>query len=184
MSRQLRNSVLSVLVLGLFALAPGASAQDYHIFTVHGGVGFGGSLDADPGDGIDHGSWQLGASMITEPRTLFGVRLGQIGFDAAEPLETLFDADLTYLTLAGEYKFDQGYYESGIYLGLGGYQLEGVDAGGADRDETSFGLVIGVNGEFSITRRFGVLVEFSGHYVDFDAAQFFAMGHAGVAFHF
>lgn len=184
MSRQLRNSVLSVLVLGLLALAPVAAAQDYHIFTVHGGVGFGGSVDADPGDGIDHGSWQLGVGMITEPRTLFEVRVGQIGFSSDEPLENLLDADLTYLTLAGEYKFDQTYYESGIYLGLGGYQLEGVDAGGADRDDTGFGLVLGVTGEFPITRRFGVLVEFSGHYADLDTAQFFAMGHAGVAFHF
>lgn len=184
MSRQLRILTFLAFVLGVVAFAPAASAQDYHTFTVFGGAGFGGSLDADPGDGIDHTSWQVGAAMVTEPRTMVGVRIGQIGFGGDEPLESLFDADLTYLTLGGEYKFDQTYYEAGMYLAVGGYQLEGTEAGGADRDDTSFGLALGVTGEFPITRRFGVLVEFSGHYTDLDAAQFFAMGHAGVAVHF
>lgn len=184
MSRQFRISAFVLFVVGLLALAPGASAQDYYNFTVFGGAGFGGSLDADPGDGVDHPSWQLGAAMVTDLRTLVGLRYGQIGFDSAEPFDTLFDADLTYLTLAGEYKFDQTYYDAGMYLGLGGYQLEGIDAGGTGRDDTSFGLVVGVNGEFPITRRFAVLVEFAGHYTDLDAAQFFVTGHGGVSVHF
>jgi hypothetical protein len=41
-----------------------------------------------------------------------------------------------------------------------------------------------VTGEFPITRWLGFQVELSGHYVDFDRANLFAMGHAGVVVHF
>lgn len=183
-THRLRASLLAAAVLGALLAAPAASAQQLYSFTVSAAAGIGGSFDADPGDGVDHGTFQLMAGMVTEPRTLVGVRYGEIGFDSDEPLEGLFDADLTYLTLAGEYKFDQRYYEAGVYVGLGGYQLEGIDAGGADRDDSSFGLVIGVTGEFPITRRFGVVVEFAGHYTDLDDAQIFATGVGGLAVHF
>lgn len=171
-------------VAALLAVPGAASAQQLYSFTLSGMAGFGGSLDADPGDEITLGSYQLGAAMVTEPRTLVGVRYGRIAFDADQPLEGLFDADLTYLTLAGEYKFDHSFYEGGMYVGIGGYRLEGVDAFGAGEDDTSFGLAVGVTGEFPITRRFGVLVEFAGHYTDLDRAQLFATGQAGLAVHF
>ena len=181
----LRASILCAAALGGLLLVPsGASAQQLYSFTVSAAAGIGGSFDADPGDGFDHGTFQLGAALVTEPQTLVGVRYGEIGFGSGEPLESLFDADLSYLTLAGEYKFDQTFYEAGMYVGLGGYRLEGTDAGGASQDDTSFGLVVGVTGEFPITRRFGVVVEFAGHYTDLDEAQIFATGVGGVAVHF
>lgn len=186
--RRLRASVLLAAAGTLGAvllLAPaGASAQQLYSFTLSAAAGFGGSIDAEPGDGIDSGTFQLGAAFVTEPQTLVGLRYGRIGFDSAEPFEDLFDADLSYWTLAGEYKFDQSYYEAGIYVGVGAYQLEGTDAGGASRDETAVGLSIGATGEFTITRRFGVVVELAGHYTDLDRAQIFATGVGGLAFHF
>lgn len=183
--RPLRAAVLGAAAVAALLAAPGAaSAQQLYSFTLSGMAGFGGSLDADPGDEITLGSYQLGAALVTEPRTLVGVRYGRIAFDDDEPLESLFDADLTYLTLAGEYKFDQTFYEGGMYVGVGGYRLEGVDAAGAGQDDTSFGLAVGVTGEFPLTRRFGIVVEFAGHYTDLDEAQLFATGQAGLAVHF
>ena len=182
---RLRAAVLCAAALAALLAAPGAaSGQQLYTFTLSAAGGVGGSLDADPGDEITLGSYQLGAAIVTEPRTLVGLRYGRIGFDGDEPLESLFDADLTYLTLAGEYKFDQTFYEGGMYVGVGGYRLEGVDALGAAQDDTSFGLAIGVTGEFPITRRIGIAVEFAGHYTDLDQAQLFATGLAGVALHF
>jgi hypothetical protein len=184
-SHRFRASILGAAALAALLAAPGdASAQQLYTFTVSASAGFGGSLDANPGDEITLGSYQFAAAIVTEPRTLVGVRVGRIGFDDDEPLESLFDADLTYLTLAGEYKFDQTFYEGGMYVGVGGYRLEGVDAAGAAQDDTSFGLAIGVTGEFPITRRLGVVVEFAGHYTDLDEAQLFATGLAGLALHF
>lgn len=177
--------VTSFLVVGLAVLlvAPTASAQELYSFSASAMAGIGGSIDADPGDGIEHSTFQLGAAILTEPQTFVGLRYGQIGFDD-EPVGALFDADLSYLTLSGEYKFDESFYEAGIYIGLGGYRLEGTRAGGDSDDETAVGLSLGATGEFPINRRLGVLVELSGHYTDLEETQFFAMGHAGLVFHF
>jgi hypothetical protein len=161
-----------------------AAAQELYSYTVSGLGGLGGSFDAERGDGIDSPALQAGFSMVTEPSTHVGVRVGRIAFDESEPLESLFDAELTYLTLAGEYRFDQGFYRSGIYLGLGGYRLEGTRPGEGAVEDTSLGLAVGLTGEVEINRHFGLLLEFSGHYADLDETQMFVLAQGGVAFHF
>lgn len=188
MSRHRRpRSVLatSCILAGLAVLfaVPGASAQELYTFSASAMIGVGGSPDAERGDGVDQSTFQLGLSMLTEPQTFVGLRYGEIGFDDG-PLGDLFDADLTYLTLSGEYKFDENFYDAGIYIGLGGYRLEGRRAGAGRDGETALGMSLGATGDFPITRRFGVLVELSGHYTDLDETQFFAMGHVGVSFRF
>ncbi|MEM7481574.1 MAG: hypothetical protein AAF481_10410 [Acidobacteriota bacterium] len=171
-----------MLLVGLLAIPSAAGAQDRNLFTVTALGALGGSLDADRGDGVENTGFQLGFSMVTEPRTHVGVRVGQLHFD--DPLESFFDADLSYLTLAGEYRYDEGVYDSGIYLGIGGYQLEGSSFAGRGLDETAFGAVLGFTGEFPITQRFGFALELSGHFVDFDETQLFAIGHAGISYRF
>jgi hypothetical protein len=148
------------------ATAPAARAQELYTFTVSAIAGIGGSIDADPGDGFEDGAFQLGASMVTEPRTRVAVRAGRMG-------------------LAGEYHFPEGSYSPWVYIGLGGYRLEGEDrAGGGAAEETALGANLGLVGEFTITRRVDLLVEVSGHWADFDDQQAFATGQAGLAFHF
>ena len=88
------------------------------------------------------------------------------------------------MTIGGEYRFPESYYESGVYIGLGGYRLEGEDAGGRSREDTSIGAVIGFTGEFRVNRVMSILVELSGHYADLEEAQAFGMAHAGLSFHF
>jgi len=173
---------LVVLAL-LAAIAAPSAAQEAYTFTLSALGGLGGSLDEDDA-GLDNGGFQVGFSMVTEPRTHVGARLGRLDFSSSDALGTLTDPSLTYLTLAGEYRFREPYYESGIYLGLGGYRLEGDRAGAAAADQTALGGVLGVTGEFQLTRRLAVLVEFAGHWADFDETQLFGTGHAGLAFHF
>jgi hypothetical protein len=172
-----------ILLVALLLLPGAARAQEPYTFTVGLLGGIGGSLDADPGDQLDNTGYQFNLDMVTEPRTHVGLRLGSLSLDSDERFGTLTDADLTYVTVAGEYRFPESYYESGIYAGLGGYRLEGT-RGGKDRSETAPGLAVGVTGEFKVTRWLAVLVELSGHYVDFDESQLFAMGHGGIAIHF
>lgn len=177
--------LLLALTLAAGLLTPAASAQELYTFTVGALGGFGGSLDADPGDDLGNLSYQLNFSIVTEPKTQLGLRLGQIDLDIDESFSLLDDADLTYLTVAGEYRFSETFYQSGIYLGLGAYRLEGIDRFLLTSEEdTSFGVALGLTGEFELTRSLGVLVELSGHYADLDAAQVFIMGHVGLAFHF
>jgi len=183
---QTRLAVAAALAAALLAaLAPGtAEAQETYTFSVGAFGGLGGSVDADPGDELDNTGFQLDLSMVIQPSNHLVLRLGQLDLDSAERFVDLNAAELTYATIGGEYKYRHSYYDSGIYLALGGYRLEGDDAAGGSEEETAIGLALGVTGEFPITRWLGFQVELSGHYVDFDRANLFAMGHAGVVVHF
>lgn len=172
-----------VLILTLLLVSGAAGAQELYNFTAGVLGGIGGSMDVEPGDGFDNTGVQVNLTMITEPRTHVGFRIGRLGLDEQELFGSLSDAELTYITLAGEYRFQESFYESGVYLGLGGYRLEGVRFEEDERD-TSLGVVLGLNGEFKVSRWLGLMVELSGHYVDFDEAQIFGMVHGGLAVHF
>lgn len=172
-----------ILTAALLLLPGAAGAQELYTFTAGLMGGIGGSVDAEPGDGLDNTGFQLNLAMVTEPRTHVGVRLGRLSLDSEERFGSLSEAELSYATIAGEYRFPQSYYESGLYIGLGGYRLEG-DRGNRDESDTAIGLNLGVTGEFKVTSWLGVLVELSGHYADLDEAQLFGMGHAGIAIHF
>jgi len=175
----------ALFALAALVLAAPAAADELYSYSVSAFVGFGGSEDAEPGDGFGNTAFQLGASVRTEARTRLALRLGRVGLGDGNEFGLLDDADLTYATIAGEYRFTDPVYDSWIYLGLGAYDLDGSPRfAGLDSSETTFGAVLGLVGEFSVTRRFDVVVELSGHWADFEDAQVFGMGHVGVAYHF
>jgi hypothetical protein len=177
--RRRRSVLWQVFVLGL-AMAAAAAAQpaQKYPFRVTALGGLGGAVDDS---GFGHGSYQLGFSWLSTDDVLVGVRVGQVLFDEG-PKERQ-GSDLTYATIAGEYLFNEGYYTSGIYIGLGWYGLEADALPEFPRDD-AIGLVVGLTGDFKVSQRFSIVVELSGHYTDLDDADLLAMGHAGVAFHF
>ena len=98
--------------------------------------------------------------------------------------EGLEKPQLDYANVAGEYRFTESYYKSGLFLGLGAYRIAG-DVAGVRKEETQIGAVFGADGEFGITRRLTFVIELSGHYVNFsDSARIYALAHAGLAYHF
>lgn len=187
MATKAATAVLATLVvLGTLAVAAPASAQvqETYNYTASLFAGVAGSTDADPGDGVDNGALQLGLNFVTKPRTQIALRLGRFDLDSEELFGGLRDAELTYITVAGQYRLSEGYYDSALFAGLGLYDLDGTPVLGDSDSETSAGLQLGVLGDFAINRRFSFLLELSGHYVDFDDANVFVMGMAGVGFHF
>jgi hypothetical protein len=172
------------ILAGLFLLPGTARAAEQYTYSIGALGGIGGSWDVDPGSAFTNQGFQLNLAMVSEPHTLVGFRLGKLNLDKKDQFGTLHDAGLTYLTVAGEYRFQESYYDSGVYLGLGGYRLSGTRADGRSRDQTSVGLAVGITAEFPINRWFALLVEASGHYVDLDEANLFGMAHGGIAFHF
>ena len=177
------------LVIGLLAIggvAPAHAAEPY-VFSVGVLGGIGGPLDADdPDPGTSQRSLELQANLVTEPRTLLALRLGRIEFDDADQLGAFHAPELEYATISGEYRFYKNWYDSGIFLGLGGYRLSGNarDSGGGSREETAVGLTAGVTGEFEITQHFALLGEITGHYVDLDENNVFATAMGGVSVRF
>lgn len=194
--RQQRPLILSLLV-GLALLLPGiSSAQSGYRYTAGLMGGFGGTTATEPSSAtvdetfLREDRFDFGFQLVfnTEMRrgVLFGVRVGQIDVqidNVGSPLAVLdpVDSELTYATLNGEYRLSAGSYQSGLFFGFGYYAVDGQQF---FDDDTGLGLTVGTTGDFRINDRWSVLVEFSGHYADLDYAQFFIMGHAGVAFHF
>jgi hypothetical protein len=183
----IRNRRLLACLLTLAALLalPGAAhAQELYTYTASLLGGLGGSPNPDQGDGFGNTGLQLNLGMVTEARTHVDLRLGRLALDSDDSFGSLSDAELSYATIGGEYRFPEGYYDSGLYVAIGGYRLEGTRANGRSDQDTALGAAIGLTGEFEINRHLGVLIELSGHYADLEEAQVFGMAHAGISFHF
>lgn len=185
MRRVGRVGWLAMLALSL-AAGPAHAVEPYLVsIGVLGGAG--GPLDADdPDPGLSQRSLELQVGLFTEPRTLLQLRLGRMDFGSGDRLGDLFDPQLDYATIAGEYRFYRSWYDSGMFIGLGGYRLRGNrrDLGGGESEQTSLGLTGGVTGEFELARHVSLLGEITGHWANLDRAQLFATAQAGVAVKF
>lgn len=177
--------LLSALSLGAIA-APLAAAEQQESYTFTLGLlgGVGGALDADPDPGLGQTSWALAAGMVTAPRTLVVVRAGRLAIEGDPAFERFAQADLEYINIAGEYRFAQPTYDFGTYLGLGYYRMNGELLAGGESSESDLGIVLGLTGDFDITRYLSVIGEVSGHYVFLDDASIYAMANIGLAVHF
>ena len=180
MRRRRLSLHLALTTLLLIAVAGASAAQDDNPFRVTAFLGMGGA-DADEGGSWDNTSYQLGFSWVSDYNILVGIRYGELAFD--EGPGARLGSDLTYATIGGEYLFNEGYYTSGVYFGLGYYSLDDDELPEFPSDD-SIGLALGLTGDFGITKRFSIVVELSGHYTDLDDVDLLAMGHVGVAFRF
>ncbi len=169
-----------VLGLLILLLPAAAAARESHSFKFALMGGLGGATDAEPDVDLDNAGFQLMFAMTTDSDVNFAIRAGRLDMEAGEG-SGLFDSELTYVTLTGEYMVTAGYYESGLFFGIGVYDLDDTPL---IEGESALGITLGVSGDFRLSDRFSFLAEFSGHYADFDRANVFLMGHAGLAFKF
>jgi hypothetical protein len=180
-----KRSILAVPVLVvLFAWAGPALAQDSSTFVVGLLGGIGGAFEGASDRGFDQRAVQAEVGMLTNDRTYVMLRGGRLTFDRDLEVGRLLDAELEYVTVAGEYRFRQPIYDFGIYLGLGGYRLSGFEPDRGDVKETALGLSLGLTGDFDMTRRLSFVGEFAVHYVFLDRADLYGVGLAGLAVHF
>ncbi len=185
----LKPTRLALLALALSITLPhllprAAAAQDDYTFTVGLLGGVGGSFDDSSDGDLDHPVIAATLGMVTNDRTLTVVRLGRLDFGSETDVEGLHDAELTFVTIAGEYRFRQPSYDYGVYLGLGGYELAGRDLVEGDVDDRGLGLALGFTGDFDLTRHLSVIVELSAHYAFLDHADIYGMAAGGLAVHF
>jgi len=177
------GSALLAAALTAVLLAPAAPARAQETYSYSFGLfgGVGGSVDEDAA-GYGNAGYQVAFGMVIEPEVQLRVRLGGLGFGREDTLGPLADPSLQFLTVTGEYMFDEGFYRSGLYFGLGGYRIEGRPPGGGTDEETTFGVAMGATAEFQLTRHLAIEVELAGHYVASDYAEFFAAAFAGVSY--
>jgi hypothetical protein len=70
------------------------------------------------------------------------------------------DGEVTHLETSVEYEFDEPFGSSGLFAGLGYYRLSAPNA----ETRSTWGAHAGVNADFPITRRYGVLLEAAYHW--------------------
>lgn len=181
-----------MLLLLTAVVVPGSARAQGYTFTVNGLLGIGGSID-DSEPGFDNLNWQLGFSNAVHTRTHFGIRVGGTSFGSNDRLgDDLTNADLTYVTLVGEYRErptagSGRFIESGVYLGLGYFQLKGDSLSAEERvSDSSLGLTVGVTGDLPLNRKrnLALRIEVQGQFADIDAASLFAIAQVGLSYRF
>ena len=176
------RSVFPVILVVLVLALPAAASAEDSVYSINLWAGVGGSFDQSDA-GHSNSSFQLGFSVQPEEQVLVGLRVGELDLSGGLIGDSL-DTSLDYVTVVGEYRFTETFYESGLYIGLGLYSLDGVHMLGDSFSEESVGLVLGISGEFVLTGRIGFLLEVSAHATKLDAVDTLIMGHAGLAIHF
>ncbi len=171
--------IACVLALGLTS---SGVAQEPYLFRVGLTGGAGAALDADRNSSFQAGAIQVALGMVTNERTQVTLRLGRIEFD--RDVEGFSDARLDYGLIGGEYRFSQSYYDFGITLGLGGYQLQGLELGEKAK-ASGIGIGLGLLGDFDLSQHLALTAEASVHYAFFDRSpRIYSAAMAGVAIRF
>jgi hypothetical protein len=132
-------------------------------------------------------------SILLEPTTRFKIKAGEM------------DSKLTFVTIIPatspdakptvirhnttgqvehvdgliDYRFDEPFGSTGLFAGAGLYRQKG---GGMN--ETNYGLSAGVNGDFPLNKRSGVVVEGAYHWTNFDDRSRYITVTAGLRFRF
>jgi hypothetical protein len=185
LTRSSRWTALALLCAAWLAAGAPAAAQDDYLFRASLAAGFGGSLDSDSDNAIDNDALQASFGMVTNDRTLAQVRAGRFALDSDGDFEGLFDAELEFVNVAGEYRFRQPYYDFGVYLGLGGYRLTGDLPGSGEESESALGIALGLVGDFDLTQHLAIVVEASAHYALFDErSNLYTIALGGLAVRF
>jgi hypothetical protein len=70
------------------------------------------------------------------------------------------DGEVSHAEAIIQYEFDEPFGSSGLFAGVGFYHLAAPD----EDATTTWGITAGVNADFPITRRYGVLIEGSYHW--------------------
>ncbi|HEX8412004.1 MAG TPA: hypothetical protein VF883_24355 [Thermoanaerobaculia bacterium] len=111
-----------------------------------------------------------------------GVPIEAVDPDAEEPgtmatfRRDVADGAVHHAGAVVEYEFDEPFGSSGLFAGLGMYRLT---APGEDAQQT-WGVHAGVNSDFPISRRYGVVLEAAYHWTKADFNQRFMTVGAGL----
>lgn len=118
-------------------------------------------LDSD--FSLENGSVDLFWALRMEDDVWLKLRGGRIETQVAhvtgelegEPVRRDTEGEVQYLSAQAEYRFSEPFGSSALFGGVGMYRQSAPDVDSA----TDWGLNFGVNADFPITRRYGVVVE-------------------------
>jgi len=138
-------------------------------------------------------------SLELDPGTRFKIKAGEIEAPVAFQFATasgkvrsdLPKGKVEHADALIDYRFSEAFGSTGIFAGVGLYRQRGNvtdDRVPADlrgqQEETNYGFSGGVNGDFPITRRSGVIVEATYHWINYHYRPRYVTLSAGLRFSF
>ncbi|HUP46097.1 MAG TPA: hypothetical protein VM779_11360 [Thermoanaerobaculia bacterium] len=158
--------LLAVLVAGAVPLA----AQSTEFGVLYGGSSR--SVDGDAAVELDD-NFSFSRSSIEfyyanqlEPGTMFKIKLGRIetpvGLATEDGARFDVDGQVQHLDAVAEYRFSEPFGSAGLFAGIGLYR-QVADRNVGD-NEMDYGFLAGVNADFPISRRYGVILEATHHW--------------------
>ena len=169
-----------LLPLAFFLLAtPAAMAQSLSLGASFGvAEAFEEGFDFNLRDSVS----EIWIATETEWGTLLKLRAGRAETDDGPQIGGIpvtQDGTVEYLNALVEYRSSEVFGSTGVYLGPGYYrQKYGV------LEESGWGVALGVNGTFPITRRLGATLDLGYHYVNFEESYDFVAVTAGLRYGF
>lgn len=131
--------------------------------TIGSGESLEDGLQFDLGDTVVQLYYETSFGNGTSFRALYGTFDTEVELPGeAEP--QLLDSTIEYVNLIAQYEFDEVYGRSALFGGLGFYRN---DISGMD-EEKDWGLVLGVNSMFPVSRRLALTAEITYHWADFE----------------
>ena len=180
------------LVLLVFAALP-AVAQTSELGILFGGVSRQ-ALRADKGtNGLTNNAWTLSGgakeiyfSIVLEPQTRFRIKAGQMNSKVTfvtgtgdTAVRDHRDGQVEHVEGVVDYRFSEPFGSTGLFVGVGMYKQS---AGGMS--ETNYGLSAGVNGDFPLSKRYGIVVEGTYHWINFADSSRYLTATAGLRISF
>jgi hypothetical protein len=185
-----------LLVFSLLAALPALAQSSQFGFLLGGSKRLASEQDVDAGGGRGvNNNWQFGDSVKEvfysielEPGTMFKIKAGQITAPGAFRVHTtsgqnpqvtegrvdLQDTKTDHVDALIDYRFSEAFGSTGLFAGVGYHRAHGTfDAASGvvteDRSasETNYGFSGGVNGDFPISKRYGVVAEATYHWVNY-----------------
>ena len=199
------RKILSLVTLSLVLALP-AAAQSSQF-----GILFGGSsrsTDNSPVDGpnlednfsLSNSSFELYYARELDRGTWFRIKAGRMELPVGLVRGTITDdegehdirydveGEVQHVDLVVDYRFDEPYGTTGLFAGVSYFRQEGErDAVIPDDFDTSsdaIGFSVGVNGDFPLSKRYGIIIEASQHWTKLPFEPRFMTVEAGLRMSF
>lgn len=181
------KKILVAIALAVSVTLP-AAAQTTEFGALFGAAGRSdvrGVAENDVNDNFSFDNRSFDIYWATEPDTdsRFKIKLGR--FDSAVGVANEdgsrhdVEGQVQHVSGLAEYRFSEFYGTTGLFAGVGYYRAEG--GGQSDSD---YGFSAGVNGDFPINRRYGVIVEGTYHWTNLQFRPRFTTVGAGLRVRF
>jgi hypothetical protein len=117
---------------------------------------------------LSNNVFELYAAVPVAPETSFKLNLGRmegsVGFATDNNRRVDAEGEIQHIDALVQYEFDEPYGSTAIFGGVGFYRQT---ADGQD-DETAMGVQAGINADFPINRRYGVVAQAAYHWIQFE----------------